>query len=391
MAKRRAGRKPSQRTTDPRDRGSAPVTRKQIAVSRKERKQLRLIWIGVIAVSVLVVGVLAYALVREFVIEPSAPVAVVNGAKVSTKDYQALVAYSRHMLYREQSFQRLQFSDNEELLSYIDELYQARIQAVPEQSLEQLIEDILIAEVAQELGFSVSDSEVEQQIQVWLGYTEGIPTPLPDPSEPATATLALPTSITQDELQTRFQEEMEFVASAGVSERQYRDIVKRQLLRQQVAEHFASLVPETGLVAQVQIVQLDTGDDAEAAKARLDAGEDFGAVAEELSTDATTKDAGGDLGWIALGQMTTRYGQEFERVAFSTQVDTISEPVLSNDKHYIIRVLDRDPDGPLPEDVLLSRQNSALAGWLSDQLASDEIQIERRLTPDKIPPDTLGQ
>lgn len=391
MAKRRAGRKPSQRTTGRRDRGAAPVTRKQMAFSRKERRQLRLIWVGVIVVSVLVVSVLAYALIREFVIEPSSPVAVVNGVKVSTKDYQALVAYSRLMLYREQSYQRLQFSDNEELLSYIDELYQARIEAIPEQGLEELIEDILIADKAENLGISVSDSEVEREIQAWLGYTEGIPTPIPDPSEPATATLPLPTSITQDELQERFREEMEFVASAGVSERQYRDIVKRQILRQRVAEHFASLVPETGLVAQVQIIQLDTEDDAKAAKARLDAGEDFAAVAEELSTDPTTKDVGGDLGWIALGQMTTRYGQEFERVAFNTQVDTISEPVLSSDKYYLVRVLDRDPDGPLPEDVLLSRQNNALSDWLSDQLASDEIQIERRLTPDKIPPDTLGE
>jgi parvulin-like peptidyl-prolyl isomerase len=140
------------------------------------------------------------------------------------------------------------------------------------------------------------------------------------------------------------------------------------------------------------MIQLDAEDDAKAAKARLDAGEDFAPLAEELSTDPTSKDAGGDLGWIALGQMTTRYGQEFERVTFNMQVDTISEPVLSNDKYYIIRVMDRDPDGPLPEDVLLSRQNSALADWLSDQLASDDIQIERRLTPDKIPPDnTLGQ
>jgi hypothetical protein len=251
---------------------------------------------------------------------------------------------------------------------------------------------VLIAEEAEELGIAVSDSEVEQQIQVWLGYTEGIPTPRPDSGEPTTATVALPTSITRDELQTRFREEMDFIADAGVSERQYRGIVKRQLLREQVAEHFASLVPQTGLVAQVQTIQLDTQEDADAAKARLDAGEDFASVAAEVSTDASTKDAGGDLGWIALGQMTARYGQEFERAAFNTQVDTTSEPVASNDKYYIIRVLDRDPDGPLPEDVLLSRQNSALNDWLSDQLASEETQIERRLTPDKIPPDnTLNQ
>jgi parvulin-like peptidyl-prolyl isomerase len=162
------------------------------------------------------------------------------------------------------------------------------------------------------------------------------------------------------------------------------------MLRLQVAQHYASLVPETGLVADVRLIQLDTEEDAQAAKARLEEGEDFAIVAAEMSTDATTKDEGGSLGWITLGQVTSRYGQDFERVAFNMDIGTTSEPELSNNKYYIIQVVDRNPDGRLPEEVLVNRQNNALDEWLTEQLESDQVEVERNLTPDDIPPDPLA-
>jgi peptidyl-prolyl cis-trans isomerase D len=50
----------------------------------------------------------------------------------------------------------------------------------------------------------------------------------------------------------------------------------------------------------------------EAARRRVEAGEDFAAVARELSQDAATKDRGGDLGFFGRGSMVP----EFEQAAF---------------------------------------------------------------------------
>ena len=152
MAKGKRTRQSSTQGSDRKRGTSPPATRKQIARSRKEQRQLRLIWIGLGAVVALIVIVLTFALLRELIILPNSPVAVVNGTNVSTRDYQALVTNNRLRLYSELGYQRQQFADNEELLQYVEELYQSRLQTAPDDALEHLIEHVLIEEKAKELG-----------------------------------------------------------------------------------------------------------------------------------------------------------------------------------------------------------------------------------------------
>lgn len=61
-------------------------------------------------------------------------------------------------------------------------------------------------------------------------------------------------------------------------------------------------------------------------KEKIDAGEDFTEIAKEYSTDPSTAEAGGDLGFFGEGSMVA----EFEEAAFSMKVDQISEPVKRN-------------------------------------------------------------
>jgi len=56
------------------------------------------------------------------------------------------------------------------------------------------------------------------------------------------------------------------------------------------------------------------------AKSRIDSGQDFAAVAREMSEDKAR--AGGDLGWIMRGKMV----KEFEDVVFSLAVGAVSQP-----------------------------------------------------------------
>ncbi len=72
---------------------------------------------------------------------------------------------------------------------------------------------------------------------------------------------------------------------------------------------------------------------AEAAAARVRAGEDFAAVAAEVSADAGTKAQGGDLGWIGRGMLPG----PFEEALFSMQVGEVSDPVLSEFGYHVIR------------------------------------------------------
>ena len=81
-----------------------------------------------------------------------------------------------------------------------------------------------------------------------------------------------------------------------------------------------------------------TGDDslakAGAAKARLDAGEAFAAVASELSDDTLSAEAGGDLGFAAAGT----YVPEFESALNALTVGQVSEPVQTQFGHHLIQL-----------------------------------------------------
>jgi len=73
---------------------------------------------------------------------------------------------------------------------------------------------------------------------------------------------------------------------------------------------------------------------AEAALARIQGGEDFAAVAQELSEDPGSKDKGGDLGFFARGQMVPA----FEEVAFALEPGQTSELVKTDFGFHVIRV-----------------------------------------------------
>ena len=79
-------------------------------------------------------------------------------------------------------------------------------------------------------------------------------------------------------------------------------------------------------------ILLPTEDEAKAALKRVQAGEDFAKVADELSKDPGSK--GGDLGFFTKDKMVP----EFAEVAFKLDVGKISEPVKSQFGFHIIKV-----------------------------------------------------
>jgi peptidyl-prolyl cis-trans isomerase D len=78
--------------------------------------------------------------------------------------------------------------------------------------------------------------------------------------------------------------------------------------------------------------------------ARLDAGEDFGALAKELSDDPGSAASGGDLGFFGRGIMTP----EFEDAVFALQKGERSEPVKSPFGFHIIELIDIKPETVTP-------------------------------------------
>ncbi len=368
-------------------------TKKQIAISRRQSRQNRYIYLGLAIVALIILTVLGFALIQELVLKPAAPVSRVNGTKIALDDYEDLLQFRRyttHINIRnfQDQLQNIDTSDanNQFLVSiYQQQLDQMQnsLALLPETTLDALIDDALIQEKAKEAGITVTDEEVVQSIQEDL---EGAAAPPPQVPITGTQEISTPTPVPQEELDTILQNALD---NMGLSKSQYQAIVKDGMVRAEVQDLLASQVISQGLVVHVQLIQTGTEEEASAAMARIEAGEDFAVVATEVSTDTMSVADGGDLGWVTTGQLAPRYGEELETAVMAAQTGELTI-VQSGDKYYLFLVAERDENGPLPADVLSQRQASALTDWLEERKASPEVKIERLLEPQQIPPDPFG-
>lgn len=76
---------------------------------------------------------------------------------------------------------------------------------------------------------------------------------------------------------------------------------------------------------------------------RLKKGEDFEALAKELSDDKRTKKRGGSTGFFSKGKRKNTYGEIFEEKVFSLKKGEMSDVFEDKKGFYIVKVADKKP------------------------------------------------
>ena len=113
---------------------------------------------------------------------------------------------------------------------------------------------------------------------------------------------------------------------------------------------------------------LFTGEDAEAqaikARARVEAGESFAAVAKEVSVDEATRSEGGDLGTFPRGRMMPA----FDQAAFALEVGKPSGPVKTDRGVHLILVESHESASQTPFEAV---QEKLAADLLRDDRAAE--------------------
>ena len=380
----------SKRRTNPS--GTTP-TRKQLSRRAKEERQRTRLYISAAVLAVLLVSILAFGLYDEFVQKPRRAVALVEGVQIRNDHYQRMLEYTK--LNLNQTIFQLQeqlatIDPNNKDQEFIAQYYQQQVDytrtqldSAPAQVLNDLIDDELVRQEAERLGLTVSDDEIQTEIESVFGFDPDPPTPTPTPVTSTLPITVTPTPtlapMTEEEFKQRYDEYVNslldalkpvLTGSSAFTEADFRALFRRNLLRDKLEEYLAAQLPTTELQVKASHILVETEEEAKAALERLQAGEDFATVAQEMSTDEGTRESGGDLGWFPAGQMVA----EFEKVAFNTPAGQISEIVQTDFGFHIIKVEGRDENRELDPAVLSERQSNVVVQWLEEKKLTANIE-----------------
>jgi len=242
----------------------------------------------------------------------------------------------------------------------------SQLDQIRSQVLENLIARELLYQESQKKGIKISEEEVNKQLI-------NVKAQFPNEAEFNNAL-------------TRMN-----LTEANIKEKLQRDLALKKLIEDEVAPKvtvsdsdiraFYENNPETfkqpeRVKASHILIKVDPKADAsqkaEAQKkidlvqAKLQKGEDFGALAKEYS-EGPTGPKGGDLGYFTRGQMV----KPFEEAAFAMKPGEVSGMVETRFGYHLIKVTDKTPEGTMPYEDVKER----LAEFLKQQKIQEEINV----------------
>jgi hypothetical protein len=130
----------------------------------------------------------------------------------------------------------------------------------------------------------------------------------------------------------------------------YRDLIRQQLLTDRLLDaHFDAQVPLFAEQRRVMAMMLESESQALDIRSRLEDGEDFSELAEELSLEPLSRGKGGDLGWVPEIILQEMLQTSIVDDIFSHRVGELSQPIFDDEAqkwvgYWLVKVLDRDEE-----------------------------------------------
>lgn len=241
------------------------------------------------------------------------PAAIVNGEPISVDEY----------LIELDLFQAAKGSD-------LTEEDKTRV-------MDNLIDQALLAQAAQENGFNLAEGSLETRIQQLAAQMGG-----------------------EDLLD-------DWVATQGYTPELFRLALSRSLLAALMRDQITSAVPLVAEQVLARQILVYTKEEADQVYAQLEAGNDFGNLA--LQYNPLT---GGNLLWFPRGYLLDK---KLEEAIFNLQPGDFTPVVETLAGFHIVQVLEREAERPLEADALQSLQTKALQVWLEKKRNESQIQI----------------
>jgi len=257
------------------------------------------------------------------------PLATVNDQEITWADYEPELLRALHVITQQYAVDWNQ-ADNV-----------AMIPQLQDQILQSVADFTLLRQLAAQDGYVVTDSELQTRI----------------------------ISDTADIMASGyFSSFVQFQQDYGLTDEYF----ARQVEDELIVEHFTDKQTVSSQEEQVHArhILVATEEEGKALLDRLAAGEDWAALAAELSIDTGSKDNAGDLGWFGRGAMV----EAFENAAFALEAGETSGLVQSDYGYHVIQVLEKGMQD-LDDATIAQKQQEAFQTWFDEQKAKAKINI----------------
>ncbi len=332
------------------EQGEITLTDRRRETSRIQQIQRRRrVAFAVIALLLLVVvGILFAGYVIIFVQPPQERVVSVNDVTYTRGDMVKMLRIRQRLL--EDSGQRLDTGTD---------IFQA---------LQLIVENEIIAQSAPSLGITVSDEEVDQQIQGTIIFQAG-------------GQLA---GKSDEQIDREFKElYSNFLNASQISEDEHRNIVRRTLLRERVRQYVGESVPSVAKQYHVYRLAVNHEDEIDIMITKYNdyvknstdpllLHEAFKAITREFSRETPELvRRGGEVGWVPIGVL-----EDYDDVIANVEVGKLSDPIPNRDQRqqafiFMVSEIDELRElAPVNHEALKTR---ALERWINEQRREHDV------------------
>ena len=203
-----------------------------------------------------------------------------------------------------------------------------------EKVIQEMIDQLLLAQAATEAGFQVDQAMLEARIEQL--------------------------SLSPEDLQT-------WLDTYGYTQESFEASLSRAIAAAWMRDEIIAKTSETAEQVHARQILLYNSDEAETALNQLNAGADFETLAEQY--DPLTR---GDLGWFPRGYLTV---PELDEVVFTLEPGEHSDVIETALGYHIVQVVEREENRPLSPDAYRMMQAETLARWLQERRQQSEITL----------------
>jgi parvulin-like peptidyl-prolyl isomerase len=222
--------------------------------------------------------------------------------------------------------------------------------------LQQLTYEQVVKIMAPSYEISVSDAQVNEQMRYEAAYIKE--------SEPGSSTEVSADDVTDSEFEEWYSDTLK---TSGLSAIEFKDIIRTNLLAAGMQTYLETLIPTESEQVHLFVIVLGTDSETNDVINRIAAGEDFAAIASEISLDQS-KENNGDLGWVPRGVT------PYDDIIFGLEIGSVSEPVQLNSGQFaLFLVSEKSANRQIDDLPLQTLKSRALYVWLTQEVPKHKI------------------